>query len=155
MVKLILLFKANLNRIVSIEPEVDIEWNLKLKCSNCGEEHDKVVPVNEQQTESVSGSRGTANLVIKCKFCKRENSINIVDKSRKIYTNNGKFAPIVTFDCRGIDILSINLGNGFKAKGEKGVEFGVDFSDGDWTEWDDSIKDAVGIENPETKLETI
>ena len=47
MVKLQLLFKAELENITSVAPDSDINWYLKLKCMQCGEENDKPITINE------------------------------------------------------------------------------------------------------------
>jgi hypothetical protein len=47
MVKLQLMFKADLENLVSVSPTSEINWYLKLKCSQCGEEHGKLITINE------------------------------------------------------------------------------------------------------------
>jgi len=155
MVKLQILFKADLERVTTLSPASDIQWNLKVKCSNCGEENEKWVGITSDETSSMNGSRGTANLVMKCKFCKRENSIDIVEGSSKHYTfdDSGKFVPLITFDCRGVDITAVDLRTGFVCEGEKRKQFNVDFSDGDWVDFDESINESIGIYNPTSKIE--
>ena len=74
----------------------------------------------------MSGSRGTANLVMRCKFCKRESSARKFtheltwwmfnhtgklefDSSFPIQAysaeQNGKFQKIAVFDCRGLELV--------------------------------------------------
>lgn len=74
----------------------------------------------------MSGSRGTANLVMRCKNCKRESSARKfllctfmmdVDQTGSLefessfpiqaYSaeQNGKFQKIAVFDCRGLELV--------------------------------------------------
>jgi hypothetical protein len=57
-------------------------------------------------------------MVIKCKFCSRENTIDIVEDSNASYTEAdiGKFKSIITFDCRGIEPIDFDPREGFVVK---------------------------------------
>lgn len=86
----------------------DAAWFVKIKCSNCGEITGNWVEINPDEKHEISGSRGTAHFVMKCKGCKRENSVDILQDrtySRPIkQEDSGKFVPVVAFDCRGVEI---------------------------------------------------
>jgi len=151
--KLKLLLKADLEEIASIKPTDDIQWQLRVKCENCGEERPEVYVTFEDEQE-IPGSRGTANLVYKCKGCKRDNTIGIVKNSYNAYTQSGKFSGIATFESRGVDITKVVLpSDGFDAEGMEGSKFrDIDLS-GDWSEFDEERSAAVSIMNIELKLE--
>jgi len=153
-VKRQLLFKAELENIESLEAQKDIDWEIQVKCSNCGEVHDKYVTVNSEESTQITGSRGAANLVIRCKFCKRENSIDIIMDSKLPFTSalSGKFSPLITFDCRGIDFVAWKASTGFQAVGTEGTKFDCDLREGDWTDFDEKSGNSVGIYNIETKV---
>lgn len=46
-----------------------------------------------------------------------------------------------------------SLQDGFRAKTEKGASFDVDFSEGDWVDFDEKSNASVGIYNIETRIE--
>jgi len=155
MVKLHLLFKADLERVATLIPSQDTRWYVKTKCSNCGEESDKWIYLSAEERSAVSGSKSEANLVVKCKGCKRESTVDIFELKDSSYTvdDSGKFKPIVGFDCRGIELVDFDPRVGWIAQGEKGTRFEVDLSSKEWTDYDDQVKEAVGIYNVQTKFE--
>jgi CXXC motif containing zinc binding protein, eukaryotic len=55
--------------------------------------------------EETQHGKNSFHLVIKDPLNRREATINIVKDSGKPYTedDNGRWAPVVTFDCRGIE----------------------------------------------------
>ena len=54
----------------------------QVKCGNCNEVSDKWVYITLSESNEVKGGRGTANLVMKCKLCSRENNMgnNVINK---------------------------------------------------------------------------
>jgi len=154
-VKLLLSLRADLEHITNITPTKDIRWYVKIKCTSCGEVNDKWTYLSAQETSDISGSRGTANLVMKCQFCKRENSINIVEGYGKPLTleNSGIFVPVMCFECRGSEITAYQPRMGWTGEGEKGNLFEIDLSEGDWTDFDDRTKESVGIYNVAFSIE--
>lgn len=54
----------------------------------------------------MSGSRGEANFVWRCKNCKREHSASIKEAPRKYQQSEpAKRQPIVELDCRGLEFV--------------------------------------------------
>lgn len=54
----------------------------------------------------MSGSRGEANFVWKCKNCKRESSASILAAPAAYEQSEpAKSKPIITFDCRGLEFI--------------------------------------------------
>lgn len=71
------------------------------------------------------------------------------------YTNSddGKFKSIVTFDCRGIEPIEFQPSEGWKAKVEEsGSVFDVDLSEKEWVDYDEKIKNSVGISEFESQF---
>eukprot|EP00128_Syssomonas_multiformis_P011581 Colp12_sorted_trinity150504_noHs@20298 len=151
MVHLTLKFKADLENITNLKPADpdNFQWYLKARCGQCGEANDKWIYLTASDVVNLPGSKGTANLHMKCKLCARDNSIEIVEGSIKPYTaeDSGKFAPIVQFDCRGIELFDFSPRDGWVAEGaETGTKFNaVDLSEGEWVEYDEKNKESVGI----------
>ncbi|KAI1290159.1 UPF0587 protein [Halotydeus destructor] len=142
--------KCNLENITDLKPTGDdFRWHLKFKCSNCGEETPKVVYVCLEEKTRLKGGRGEANLVTKCKFCSRENSIEIIKDSLKPYTfdDNEQFKTVVAFDCRGCEPTEFSFRNGFAASGlESGKPFDdINLEENEWVDYDDKANVSVGI----------
>ncbi|CAJ0853301.1 8676_t:CDS:2 [Entrophospora sp. SA101] len=98
---------AELENVTDVGPSGDeYEWHFKVKCSSCNE-------LNENWSQNeILGSRGTANLVIRCKFCRRESSAQIDPIPTQLYTieNNGKFVKMLAVDCRGLELAGVPVG---------------------------------------------
>jgi len=54
------------------------------------------------------GSRGEANLVMKCKFCRRDLSLDIVAEHREASLNEDSTTvqPLATFEGRGLEVVA-------------------------------------------------
>lgn len=99
----------------------------------------------KQDTRNAKGY----NLVIKCKLCSRENSMDVVEGSQASYTesDSGTFKTFVLFDCRGIEPVDFDPRTGYIVKCvENGQAFeDVEIEDGDWVEYDGKNKNSVSI----------
>lgn len=150
MVKINLEIKANLENIDTFgTTHPNYNFILKVKCLNCGEISDKWVHVTETETYPIKTGKSEVHFLAKCKLCGRENSLDILEGSNSDYSAsfNGKFKPIVTFDCRGIEPVDFSAAEGWVAKVEesKKVFEGVDLSEKEWVEYDDKANQSVGI----------
>nr|CAG4651458.1 EOG090X0HQJ [Simocephalus serrulatus] len=150
MVKIGLKFKATLENLTNLRPDgEDFRWYLKVKCGSCNEVSDKWIYITQSESNDVKGGRGTANLVVKCKLCSRENNMDIIPESLKTYNDEdqNKFKTIVQFDCRGMEPSDFSPRNGWLVDGlESGTKFNdVDLSDKEWVEYDEKAKNTVGI----------
>lgn len=82
MVKIQLQISAVLENIESIKSNADTRFFLKVKCSNCGESDDTFHDVSEsEKVQQDSRNAKGYNLLIRCKMCSRENSMDVVEKS--------------------------------------------------------------------------
>ncbi|XP_005099014.1 CXXC motif containing zinc binding protein [Aplysia californica] len=127
----------------------DFRWYLKLSCSSCGEETSDYVYCTLRETSPLTGGRGQASLVLKCKLCKRENSIDIVTESLSPYTeeDSGKFKTIVAFDCRGVQPIDFSPRVGWEAVGlESQTLFSdIDLNEAEWFDYDEKAGESVSI----------
>jgi len=137
----------------------DFRWYMKLKCANCGELTKDFVYCSLSESSSLSSGRGEASLVLKCKLCKRENSIDILKDSLSPYLEDDvpKFKTIVTFDCRGVEPVDFSPRVGWEAEGlESGTKFtDVDLSEEDWSDYDEKASESVGIYELKHKFVTL
>ncbi|KAF9426840.1 hypothetical protein BGZ94_005941 [Podila epigama] len=153
---LALQLKAELENITELIPaDADHTWHFKIQCTGCREVNDNWITVNAVDKAELSSGRGEANLVMKCKFCKRESSADFASKPVPYnIENNDKFATIVTIECRGLEPVGFEPRVGWNAKGaESGTPFeDIDLSDGDWADYDEKSELPVAISNIEAKF---
>jgi len=152
MVKIGLQLKADFENIVNLVAEgEDFRWYLKLKCLGCGEVSDKFQYVTLDESSPLKGGRGSANLVTKCKFCSRENSIDIIKESIKPVGKPDEkqpgFQSIVSYDCRGIEPVEFSPRVGWSAESaESGKKFtNIDLTENEWADYDENAQLSVGI----------
>ncbi|GAB7350728.1 hypothetical protein MBLNU459_g1281t1 [Dothideomycetes sp. NU459] len=123
-------------------------YTFKVQCTSCREIHPNWVSVSRFETNDMSGSKGEANFVWKCKNCKREHSANIKD-SPKAYPqmDTPKKQNIVEIDCRGLEFVDFKADGDWVAVGaESNTKFsGIDLSEGDWYDYDEKAGEEVSI----------
>lgn len=147
-----LVLNAELNGVTNLRPD-DTQDNpfwymFKVQCTSCRETHANYVGVNRFETNEMSGSRGEANFVWKCKNCKRESSASI-KTSPKPYEQNEppKSQNIIDFDCRGLEFVEFKAEGDWLADGlETTTKFtGIELVDGEWFDYDEKANDEVSI----------
>ena len=150
MVKIALQIKAQMEGVTNLQANNDKEWNFEVKCLSCGETHGTPVTFNRQESTSVKGSRGSASLVMKCKFCNRQNSIDVLEDTKAVgtytYEQTGKFGVFVVMDCRGMEPIDWLPGGDFECSGaETSSKFDVEFEEAEWTGYDEKSSQPVSI----------
>ncbi|VDI65263.1 CXXC motif containing zinc binding protein-like [Mytilus galloprovincialis] len=160
MVKIGLQFKADLENITNLKPDgEDFRWYLRLKCISCGEETHEFQYLTLTENSPLKGGRGHASLVIKCKLCSRENSIDILKDTIKPYTadDSGHLKTMVVFDCRGVEPIEFSPRVGFVAEGaESGTNFPeVELTEGEWCDYDEKASVPVGVSELGHKFITV
>ncbi|OAJ37705.1 hypothetical protein BDEG_21701 [Batrachochytrium dendrobatidis JEL423] len=97
----------------------------------------------------MTNSRGSTNLMMRCKFCKAEGSVDLELDTLKPYTleQSGKFGPLIIIEGRGWEPTEWIPADGFKAEGaETGTKFeDIDLADREWSEYDEKAGEAVEI----------
>ncbi|ORZ17667.1 hypothetical protein BCR42DRAFT_238143 [Absidia repens] len=134
--KLGLYLKADLENVTDLVPTDDYEWHFK-------DEYD------------MSNSRGQANLVMRCKFCKRESTAQFDPSSKVVsYNDSGKFQKMAVFDVRGLELVDFSPRDTWLAKGtETGTSFDdIDLLEGDWADYDEKAGEPVGISGIEVQF---
>ncbi|KAJ2957504.1 hypothetical protein NQZ79_g6799 [Umbelopsis isabellina] len=115
--------KAELENVTDLRPVSDYEWHFK----------DEV---------EVPGSKATANLVMKCKFCRRSSSACEPLTVLVLW-----FVKLAVLDCRGLEPVDFDARDGWLAEGaESGTKFeDIDLTEDDWAEYDEKAGEPVGI----------
>lgn len=149
---LALALKAELNGVTDLRPhdtqDAPFYYTFKVQCTSCRETHPNLVSVSRFEQNEVSGSRGEANFVWKCKNCKREHSANIkAAPATYEQTDPPKTVNILEFDCRGLEFTDFKAEGEFLATGaESGTKFAsIDLSDGEWFDYDEKASEEVSI----------
>lgn len=149
--------KAQLESIDAIyASQPEFRYFMKMKCHSCNEESDKWHDVSLSETAALKSGRGNCNFALKCKFCGKENQIDILKKSDQKYVKEkeGSFQTIAEFDCRGMEPIAFSPREGWIAEArEGGQKFeDVDLSDGEWIDYDDRLKESVRVYELEFKF---
>ncbi len=153
MVKLALQIKCILDNVSSFGP-CDAEgfgWCLSVKCPQCGEEHKNDIFVSKSEVHDIIGSRGTANFVMSCSFCKKASSIDILQIG-DVYdaSNSESFKTIMVAEFRGVEPVKFTpegewqcsaVNSNKKFSIADGAEMGAD----GWYDYDDEGACEVSI----------
>ncbi|KAJ4150324.1 hypothetical protein LMH87_011078 [Akanthomyces muscarius] len=149
-----LLLTAELTGVTNLRPQ-DTEENpfwymFRVQCTSCREIHNNYVGVNRFEMNEMSGSRGEANFVWRCKNCKRESTATVKGAAIPYQQHEpAKAQKVIEFDCRGLEFTE------FKAEGEwlaDGIDSGSKFSgieliDGEWYDYDEKAGEEVSIKD--------
>lgn len=159
MVLLSLEIRGELENLTDLRPQDASEFSyfFKVKCNSCGEVSEKFSCVVFSEMVDLPKSRGKAHLVQRCKFCSREGSVSMLEGKGRPYTVDdseaGNYAPVMCFDCRGIEPCEFSFRSGWAAEGVSGTKFpDIDLSDGDFAEYDEKASCPVGISNLEHRF---
>ncbi|EEF45819.1 UPF0587 protein F46B6.12 [Ricinus communis] len=165
MVNYVLMITADLENINNLQPQGGCDdpsftYLFKVKCGRCGEMSQKETCVSLNEIVPVPASRGTANLVQKCKFCGRDGTVVMVPGKGKPLTvemsEKGEYAPVMMFDCRGYELEGFVFDGEWKAESIAGTKYeGIDLSAGDFSEYDEKGECPVMISNLYSKFEVV
>ncbi|KAI0450395.1 hypothetical protein F5B21DRAFT_491106 [Xylaria acuta] len=143
---------AELNGVTNLRPK-DTEtspfwYTFTVQCTSCRETHSNAISVSRFEANELSGSRGEANFVWKCKNCKRESSasIKIAPKPYEL-SEPPKQQTVIEFDCRGLEFTSFSPEGEWLAEGtESGTRFeGIELQEGEWFDYDEKANEEVSI----------
>ncbi|KAI9894921.1 MAG: hypothetical protein M1814_000141 [Vezdaea aestivalis] len=145
---LALALTADLTGVTNLRPK-DTEDNpyyytFKVQCTSCREIHPNW-DVNE-----MSGSRGEANFVWKCKLCKRESTASIkIGPNPYKQESPPKPQNIIEIDCRGCEFVEFKSDGEWLASGfDSGSEFaGIDLIEEEWFEYDEKASEEVSVKD--------
>lgn len=159
----------NINKLYLKDSEAEpADYRFQLKCTNCGEDAQKVVTFNAHEKQELAGGKGEASFVMKCKFCESSNSIvasvfeeglfcqqseNVDSTKRKKANLNGNkidindWAALLQLDCRGWEITGYEFDQSpFAVELSSGSTMDVQFDeDGTWYDYDDEAGEEVSI----------
>ncbi|XP_034238571.1 CXXC motif containing zinc binding protein [Thrips palmi] len=155
--KIALQMKAQLEFINTIHaPQPEFRYFVKIKCTGCNEESEKWHDISLDDSVELKTGRGSCNFALKCKFCGKDNQLDILDKSIRPYLKEkeGLFQTIVEFDCRGMEPVAFSPREGWIAQSDEGGQKfeDVDLTDGEWIDYDEKLKESVRVYDLEFKF---
>lgn len=154
MPKYLLEWKLETKNVTKIKPQSeDFQWCFDFSCSKCHEVSGSVSFRGIDEVE-ISNSRGTANLVMKCKFCKSEGTVEIIQKSLQPFIEDQPgFQALVALECRGFEPSKWFPVDKFTAEGtETLTRFeDIDLND-DFCDYDEKNQESIEIMNLESRV---
>ena len=152
MVKFFLKTKAELTNVTALEP-VDypgtpFEYTFRIECTKCREVHGKPITINRYEQHEITGSKGEASFVFRCKSCKSEHFAQISRTKESLTSETaGEWVRILEIDARGADFIEfIPEGRwSCKALNSKSSFDDVDLEDGEWYDYDDDRGEEVSV----------
>lgn len=147
-----LVLKATLEGLTDLRPkdteQTPFEYTFEIECTSCREKHDKEITINRFEQHEISGSRGEANFVFRCKNCKRESSASIT-RTKNNYTieDSGKAVSLLEIEARGIEFVRFVPDGLFEAKGaESTTKFEeIELNEDEFYDYDDNAGNEVSI----------
>ncbi|KAI4181360.1 MAG: hypothetical protein L6R41_006662 [Letrouitia leprolyta] len=125
-------------------------YTFKVQCTSCRETHPNWVSISRFESTEISGSKGEANFVWRCKACKRESTASIKD-APKAYTQASPPTRqvIIEIDCRGLEFTDFRADGEWMAKGlDSSTKFSaVDLQEGEWFDYDEKSGEEVSIKD--------
>lgn len=105
--RLQLSIRCTLTNLTDLTVPSDFLFHFKVKCTSCNEIHSSEVTLSPTDNNEISGSRGSANFVWKCGFCKRESVGSLEPKSLGKYMADdaGNWKSLAVFECRGLEFV--------------------------------------------------
>ncbi|KAI5952318.1 hypothetical protein KGF54_003184 [Candida jiufengensis] len=151
MVKFLLKVQGELSNVTDLQPldtpESPYEYTFQIECTKCRTIHDKDIQINRFEKHEISGSRGEASFVFRCKECKNEHSATITRTNESFKIEDTKPVSLLEIDARGIDFIKFIPDGKFQCVGEEtNTQFNeVDLEDDEWYDVDEKTNDEVSI----------
>lgn len=133
----------------------DFQYCIKTRCNSCNEVSEKWQYVSAAEKVDVPKSRGTCNMLIRCKLCNRVNTMDVLSDRKQAYTIDDvpNFKEIIAFECRGLSIASFKFSDGWQCEGAESKTAFTGLSlDEEWCEYDENANCPVGISEVEYKI---
>ncbi|CAK7201960.1 hypothetical protein SEUCBS139899_004676 [Sporothrix eucalyptigena] len=150
---------ADLAGVTNLRPadteDAPFWYTFKVQCTSCRETHANWVGVSRFEQNEMSGSRGEANFVWKCKNCKRESTATIKTAAKPYeQVEPAKAQSIIEFDCRGLEFTEFKPEGEWLADGlESNTKFtGIDLTEGDWFDYDEKAGEEVSIQGQKWEI---
>ncbi|CCH61570.1 hypothetical protein TBLA_0F00260 [Henningerozyma blattae CBS 6284] len=146
------------------------EFPFELICTHCRESHDSTITMNAYEKVDISGSKGEASIVVRCKFCKSENSIVLKiienefnclideEEGKTLQTKRKKLGfkknlidnnwILLELDCRGCEVSKFHpelITFNVVLKSGSILECQLDENENEWYDYDEDAGEEVSI----------
>ncbi|KAG5419216.1 hypothetical protein I9W82_002983 [Candida metapsilosis] len=151
MLTYILQAKAELHNVAKVQPVDDEtyphDYNFKFQCNGCKTIHPNPVQINRFDTFQVTGFRRLANVLIRCKTCRRERYAIISKVGKGCIENqdcgggfgDNTYCDILKIHTHGMRILGFIPDDQFECVTTDGESIqGIGLLDGEWNETDEN-----------------
>ncbi|MCJ1455050.1 hypothetical protein MMC28_005404 [Mycoblastus sanguinarius] len=131
-------------------PDEPYFWTFKVQCTSCRDTHPNWVSLSRYEMNEVSGSKGEANFVWRCKSCKRESTATVKSAPKAyLLASPPQRHDIIQMDCRGLEFTEFKADGEWVAKGlESPTKFtGIDLQEGEWFDYDEKAGEEVSIKD--------
>ncbi|KAK9446796.1 uncharacterized protein V1518DRAFT_423079 [Limtongia smithiae] len=155
---LALAISAELTGVTDLHPvdsaDTPYTYSFTVQCTSCREIHPNAVEVTAWESHELSGSRGEANFVWRCRACRRESSASFKMVAKQptpptMYTaeDSGKWKNVVEFDVRGLEFTDFQVTGEWTCKSTENttVFSEVDLEPGEWFDYDEKAGQEVMI----------
>ncbi|KAF8474613.1 hypothetical protein BDZ91DRAFT_770081 [Kalaharituber pfeilii] len=132
-------------------------YMFKVQCTSCRKTHANRVSISRFESHELSGSKGQASFVWKCKNFQREAFALIMSGSTSYdISSPPKQVNIYTIECRGFKLNDFKPeGNWSAMEEESGAKFeGTDLGDGEWFDFDEKAGQEVSIKEIKWDIKT-
>lgn len=113
--------------------------------------------MNIVASQMIEKSRHTSNLIMKCKFCGSQGSVDLDTSKQQLYRHEDvrSFKPIIHLECRGWEPKAFVLGEGWKAKAlhSNHIVEGFSLEDFEWVDYDENSAEPMEVFGMETKID--
>lgn len=143
---------ANVTDLLPVNtPEEPFEFQFTITCTKCRHQHNKPVSINTFEQYEITGSRGEASFVYRCKECKNEHSASIKTTGNALVAEKNEWVRLLEIDARGVDFNDFIAEGKFSCVGsDSGTKFNeVDLSDNEWYDYDEKAGEEVSITDVE------
>ncbi|CCD26593.1 uncharacterized protein NDAI_0I00240 [Naumovozyma dairenensis CBS 421] len=158
------------------------EYAFDLVCTSCREAHGSPVLINLVEKHEMPGSKGEASFIMKCKFCSKDISVNLLKFEKYLYNpdsgveedeleeksikltrkkhglkslkeNNN--AAILQLDCRGCELTKFYPSSVmFQAELTSGNVMDCQFENGEdeWYDYDEDAGEEVSVSSFQSEI---
>ncbi len=148
--------KAELEGIQEIVADLrNTSWCVDVVSSVDDSDKRERVTIDPRDEIELTGSRGTANFVVKFNGSVKQATANVKvggclekggGKARITAAQSDEWVPLVEFECRGLNITEWHPTNEFTVISSAGTSFTeADFSEGDWSEYDEEAQEPLSV----------
>ncbi len=149
--------KAELGGIQEIIADLrNTSWCVDVSSIDGSDKRERVT-IDPNDELELTGSRGTANFVVKFNGSAKQATANVKvgsncsavnggGKARITAAQSGEWVPLVKFECRRLTITAWHPTTEFTVISSTGTAFSeADFSEGDWSEYDEKAQEPLSV----------